>query len=269
MKLRGMGLVCAGGANQSFLARFPAFVARLGPIKSTSYRVARQTANSIRAGFAVSHYSALMDCPIVWISVPELVLDRTLQEMAVQTPLHNRGVVLFGCTRDSSVSDPLLLAGARVASLNPVPDTHESIFVAEGNPDMMRNLRTLLHESKRKLIELKPGTKPLFFAGIHVAAPLLLPWIAAAMESLRASGFTRAEAASVGEFLGVDALRKYVRAGAKAWNPKTAASLRHVLDHDLQSIRSLDPKLAELYEQGIRMALDHFLTPQARHVAAH
>ena len=32
----GMGLVCAGGVNQSFLARMPALLAHLGPIKASS-----------------------------------------------------------------------------------------------------------------------------------------------------------------------------------------------------------------------------------------
>ena len=62
----------------------------------------------------------------------------------------------------------------------------------------------------------------------------------------------------VGEFLGIRALRKYAKAGAKAWNRQTEAGLRRALDHDIPAIRSRDPRLAELYEQGIRLALAQF-----------
>ncbi len=260
MNLEEMGLVCAGGVNQSFLARTPALLARLGPIKASSYRVARQIANTLRAGQAASHYSVLEACPVIWIFLPEGGLDRTLRDLVAQAALNRTMVVLCDCARDSLALGPLRATGARVASMNAVPGSRERIFVAEGHRDTLRVLRTLLAEDKRKLIELRPGTKPLFFAGVHVGAPLLLPWISGGMACLRAAGFTRSEAATVGEFLGNHALRSYVRAGAKAWNRQTAATLRRALENDLPSIRSSNPRLAALYEQGIRLALDAFHT---------
>ena len=122
----------------------------------------------------------------------------------------------------------------------------------------MRHLRDLFAESQRRVIPLKPGTKPLFFAGIHAGAPLLLPWIALGIASLRAAGFSRSEAVMVGEILGVRSLRKYAKAGAKAWNSETESYLRRALDNDIPAIRSREPRLAELYEQGIRLALGQF-----------
>jgi hypothetical protein len=263
MNLNGMGLVCAGSVNQSFLARMPALLGRVGPIKASSYRVARQIANTLRTGNAASHYSMLEACPAIWTFVPERDLDRILRDLLAQTPVRETGrrktmVVLCDCVRDSLAAGALRAAGARVASLNPIPGSREQIFVAEGHRDTLRMVRRLLEEDKRKLIELKPGGKPLFFAGVYSAAPLLLPWIAAGMECLRAAGFTRAEAATVGEFLGVHTLRSYVRAGDKAWNRQTEAALRQALENDIPSIRSDNPRLADLYEQGIRVALAAF-----------
>ncbi len=263
MNLEGMGLVCAGGVNQSFLARMPALLARLGPIKASSYRVARQIANTLRTGEAASHYSMLEACPVIWTFVPEADLDRILRDLVAQTPspetrCRKTMVVLCDCVRDSLAAGALRASGARVVSLNPIPGSREQIFVAEGHRDTLRMLRRLLEEDKRKLIELKPGTKPLFFAGVHAAAPPLLPWIAAGMECLREAGFTRAEAAAVGEFLGVHTLRSYIRAGAKSWNRRTEAALRQALANDIPAIRSGNPRLADLYEQGIRVALATF-----------
>lgn len=259
----GVGLVCAGGVSQSFLARMPALLRYLGPIKTSSFRVSRQAANSLRAGYAASHHSALEACRLILVLVPEAKLDRILRDMVARTPIRDAPfsknmVVLCGCVRDSLTPNPLHGTGARVASLNLIPDSREDLFVAEGHPDTVRCLRKLFAESRRKIIALKPGTKPLFFAGIHASAPLLLPWLALGMASFRAAGFSRSEAAMVGEILGIRALRKYAKAGAKAWSSKTERCLRRALDNDIPVIRSRDPRLAELYEQGIRLALAHF-----------
>jgi hypothetical protein len=259
----GMGLVCAGGVSQSFLARMPALLQHLGPIKTSSFRVSRQTANSLRAGYAASHYSALEHCRLILVTAPEARLERILREMVARTPIRKAPfsrnmVVLCGCERDSLAPGPLEGTGARVASLNLIPESREQIFVAEGHPDTIRCLRTLFAESRRQIIALKPGTKPLFFAGVQASATLLLPWSAAGMASLRAAGFSRPEAAMVGEILGIRALRKYAKAGAKAWSRQTEAGLRRALDNDIPAIRSRDPRLAELYEQGIRVALAQF-----------
>jgi hypothetical protein len=259
----GMGLVCAGGVTQSFLARMPALLRHLGPIKTSSFRVSRQAANSLRRGYAASHYSVLEQCRLILVAVPEAKLDRILRDMVARTPIRKAPfsknmVVLCGCERDSLAPSPLHATGARVASLNLIPDSREQVFVAEGHPATVRHLRTLFAESRRKVIALEPGTKPLFFAGIYACSPLLLPWAALGMASLRSAGFSRSEAAMVGEMLGIRALRKYAKAGAKAWNRQIEAGLRRALDHDIPAIRSRDPRLAELYERGIRWALSHF-----------
>jgi hypothetical protein len=236
----------------------PAVLARLGPVKASSFRIARQISHSLRAGQAASHYSALETCPLVCFSVPDAGLDRALRDFGAQTSVQNAMVVLCDSVRESEAPGPLKGTAARVASLYPVPESRERIFVGEGHPDTVRALRGLLAEDGRKLIELKCGAKPLFFAGVHFASPLLLPWIAAAIESLRASGLSRAEAAAVGEHLGARTLRRYAKAGERAWNRTIAASLRHALECDLEALRRQDSQLPKLYEEGIRIALGKF-----------
>lgn len=259
----GVGLVCAGSVGQSFLARMPALLRHLGPIKTSGFRVSRQVANSLRAGEAASHYSVLESCRLILVWVPEARLERVLRELVARTPirkapLSTNMLVLCDCVRDSLAVSALHGTGARVATLNPIPDSGERIFVAEGHPATVRRLHALFAENQRKLIALRPGTKPLFFAGIHAGAPLLLPWIAAGMACLRAAGFSRSEAATVGEILGGRVLRKYAKAGAKAWSRITAVELRAALEHGVPEIRARDPRLGDLYEQGIRLALSQF-----------
>jgi hypothetical protein len=260
MKFHGMGLVCTGSATRSFVARLPSLLARLGPVKASTFRIARQISHSLRAGQAVSHYSALEPCPMIWFAIPDASLDRSLRDFTAQTPLHQPIVVLCESARASSVPAPLAKIGARVVWLHPVPESRERLFVAEGHSDPLRLLQRLLAEDGRKLIELKPGGRPLFFAGIHLTSALLLPWFAGAIESLRASGLTRAQAAAVVETLGARTLRHYAKAGDRTWNRKILPALRHVLEQDLEPMRRLNPRLAELYEKGIRAALQKFNT---------
>ena len=135
----GMGLVCAGGVNQSFLARMPALLRHLGPIKTSSFRVSRQAANSLRAGYAASHYSELEHCRLILVAAPEARLERILREMVARTPLRKAPfsmnmVVLCGCVRDSLAPNPLHETGARVASLNLIPGFPRTNFRRRGSP---------------------------------------------------------------------------------------------------------------------------------------
>ena len=259
----GVGLVCAGSVSQSFLTRMPALLRHLGPIKTSNFRVSRKIVKALRAGYAASHYSALEPCQLILVWLPEAKLDRIVRDMTVRTPIRKAPfstnmVVLCESARDSTAAAALRGTGARVATLNLIPESSERLFVAEGHPAVLRCMRTVLAEDRRKLIVLKPHTKPLFFAGIHASSPLLLPWIAAGMASLRACGLSRSQAAWVGEVLGTRALRRYAKAGIKAWSRETETELRRALDHGLPEIRSRYPSLAELYEEGIRLALRRF-----------
>jgi hypothetical protein len=252
MKRPAAALVCAGGVSQSFLARWPSVLATLGPVKSSSLRVARRLSNSLRAGHAIEQVSALRGCELIWIAVPEDALDRAVSELR---DLENSLIVVCDSRRGSDSFD----AGLRLATLN-AADPEERIFAAEGHADVMRQLRSVTAQERRKLIEMRPATKPLFFAGIHLAAHLILPSYSAAVEGLRAAGFSRADAARVAQALATRAVRSYSKAGKKAWSPAAAGSLRDALEDDVTSIRTVDPDVAGVYAASIEQALRYFGT---------
>ena len=52
-------------------------------------------------------------------------------------------------------------------------------------------VKKVLTRDQRSLIELRRTAKPLYFASEHLATQLLLPWLDAAVASLRAAGFPR------------------------------------------------------------------------------
>ncbi len=253
-----MGLIGAGGVNRSFLARMPVLLGRMGPIKGASLRVARRIANTLRAGHAVTNYTALEPCHMIWIAVPDSGLDRVSKEFAAATQLTGKIAVLCGSTRDSFWPSPLLAGGARMVTLNCVEESGERVFVAEGDPAAMKELRRVMGAEKRKLIELRAASKALYLSGVHLATHLLLPWIAASVESLRAAGLSRAEATQVANSLGGRALRAYAKAGPKAWSPSAGDRLRLSISRDLDTIRGADPRLGATYSDGVDLALRYF-----------
>jgi hypothetical protein len=242
------GLICAGGVGRSFLSRMPSVLASIGPVKAGSLRVARRMANTLRAGHAVEHYEALRDCRLIWICVPEEALDGILPNVS------NKMIAICDSARDA---DALRTGSARVATVN-VVEPDERVFAAEGHADVMREIRRTAVRERRKLIELAPGSKALFLAGMNLAGYLMLPGFAAAVESLRAAGFGRAEAASVAESAGVRALRAYAKGGRKSWSPKASGELRRAVARDLDGLGSREPKIAGLYAASIDQALKFF-----------
>jgi|GraSoiStandDraft_41_1057321.scaffolds.fasta_scaffold09521_5 predicted short-subunit dehydrogenase-like oxidoreductase (DUF2520 family) len=252
------GLVAAGGASRSFLARMPAVLAGLGPVKAASFRVARRIVNALHRGYAVFDYAALELCDLIWIYVPDQMLDRVSSELAARMAIDGTMVVFCESVRDSRWPKPLRRAGARIASLNVVDESRERTFVAEGHPETLRALRRFVATEKRKMIEIEASSKALYFAGVHLAAHLLLPWIAAAVQSLRAAGFSRAEAIQLAHSLGARALRTYGKAGPKAWTHAAASHLLGTVEHDLETVRAADSRLASLYADGVTRALDYF-----------
>jgi predicted short-subunit dehydrogenase-like oxidoreductase (DUF2520 family) len=251
------GLVGAGGVGRSFIARLPTLLASLGPVKATSLRVARRLANSLRAGRAVAHYDEIKESDLIWIAVPEAALAKVVQDLSADVRLESKMVVLCGSNRDSIWPSSLRTCGAYVATLNAItPD--ERVLAAEGHPVTLRELHRLAAAEKRKLIEMRPAAKPLYFAGIYLASHLVLPSIAASVEALRAAGFSRSDATEVAEILGARSLRAYGKAGFKAWNRAAALDLRNALESDLDTVSTADPRLAAAYAAGIQQALRYF-----------
>jgi len=244
------GLVGAGGVSRSFLARMPALLERLGPVKGASYQVSCRIANGLRAGVGVRSYRALQGCDLIWIAVPENMLDSIAKRLAAELRLDGTIVVLCDVLRDSLWPSQLRTSGARLASLNCVPASEERVFSAEGHPAAVSRLRRLLALDSRKLIPLYPASKPLYLSGLYMGGHLLLPWMAGAVVSLRAAGFSRAEAMRTVQALATRVLHAYAKAGDKAWNQAAAEKLHHAIERDVDVLRVTDPRLAMLYADG-------------------
>ncbi|HEV8146678.1 MAG TPA: DUF2520 domain-containing protein [Bryobacteraceae bacterium] len=252
-------LAGAGGTGRMSLARMPALLRHLGPVKSSSYRVARRLTNALRHGHAVRDYSEFADCQAIWITGSEKwVGGAAAADLAASIALRGKIVILADAWCDSRSSSALCAAGAYSASLNAVEETRERLFIAEGHPEALRYVRSVLSAERRKLIEIEPASKVLYFAGVQFGANLILASIAGAVEALRAAGFSRQDATLLAQAMGARALRGYGRGGRRAWNVAKTAELDRAIHRELPVLRAKDSNLAKLYENGIARARAFF-----------
>lgn len=245
-----VGLVGAGGINESFVARMPELLKCLGPVKGSSLGVSRRITNRLRAGVAASHYAELQACGFIWIVAPESTLDQIGADLVEKIAMPGKMVVLCDVMQDSLRRNPIRMAGARIATLNCVPESEEQLFVAEGHPLVIRELKKLLAFDCRRLIELRPAKKTLYLSGIHIMEHLLTPWIIGAVESFVASGFPRSQAARLVHALGNETLRAVGSIGARAWKQAEAERFSKVLQADKETIRHADQLLVALHSVG-------------------
>src|ERR1700681_784667 len=80
-KAQSVGLIGTGNLTDSPLTRFWALPARLGPVKSASYRVASRIANMLQAGHPVKDYAEFESCVLILVCVPEEDVSQVVSEL--------------------------------------------------------------------------------------------------------------------------------------------------------------------------------------------
>ena len=214
---RDAGLISAGGVAQSFLVRLSPLLARIGFVKAASLRVARRIARTLRSGVAVDGYGDLASCHVIFVAVPDGALQATARDLAAAVPLAGKIIVICGSDFASAALEPL--REARAASLNAL-DSAAKTLVLEGDACAVREIAAIFKSARAdrpKLIMIH--SKPPYLAGVRFATDSIRPWIDAALESFRAAGFSRSEAAAIVETLGYRTLRACVRTGNKPAPP--------------------------------------------------
>lgn len=256
---RSVALVAAGSIRRSFLGRIPLLASQLGPVKAPSYRVASRIVNSLRAGYAVADYRAFETCHVILVSVPEPLLEPTLEGLPEACPeWKNKSVVLCGSWRESGCLARTQRLGAAAASLEIVDNLKEHRFIVEGDAAAVREVRRLFGGQRTRVLQIDSSAKLLFQSGLTMATELLFPLVAAAVESLRHSGLSRAQAVPLVESWAQKSMRGYIKSGRRAWSGPLAADRREPVQLQLQALRQFDGRLAELYDLAARGALAFF-----------
>ena len=244
-----IGIVGQGSLALSYLARLPSLLDRLLLVKGTNERTSSRLRNALRAGQWVNDYASFARVKMIWIAVADSALPGILADLAQHVKLTGKMIVLCDTLQGSAAFPVLNDAGARVATLYLMPNAAERIFIVEGHAGVIDELRQMLADDRRKVIELAPGAKPLFISGLHLCAHMLIPFAGAAVESFRLAGLSRTEATLALQAIGSNALRAYIRGGDKALPRAEAECMQNALDESREAIRAVSPRLAELYDQ--------------------
>src|SRR5260370_35630402 len=96
-KATPVALIGAGKLAGSPVARFQWLSKQLGPVKSSSFRLASRIANSLRAGHPGKDYAEFDACRLILVSVPDEMLPRVVGELA-SAGISWRGKAVVVCT---------------------------------------------------------------------------------------------------------------------------------------------------------------------------
>ena len=250
------GLIGAGAVPRSFLSRLPSLQRKLGPIKGTTYSTGRKLVETLRSGHAVQDYSPFATCPVIWVMVPEDSLDAVLAGLAAEVHLYKTIVVLCGTARESPAFH--ILKSAHVATLQPVDDSRSTGFVAEGHRDALHLLLELFRHERRKLFQVRTGTKAAYLASVQLMTTLMRALVTSAINCLQVTGISRLEAVELATVLATRSVRAHGRAGAAPWSAPELEELRHAIEQRTHELRALCPVESHAYAAVAQLALEYF-----------
>lgn len=250
-----LALLIAGNTRIPFLRRLPRLHDRLGPVRSSSLRLASRIANSLNAGTPVQDFQAFDRCAVILISLPETLLAPSLDELAeASIRWRSKTVLLINSRHDSSALAKLAFLGAATASVTPLPGLEDRVFVLDGHRRALNVARTLIEQPGVKTVTMGPGRKSLFEAAVNFSTGLALPLLTATVETLRSCGMSQAHALFVADRLFQQTLRSYAKAGRKGWDGPLPLEDQQALRLQVQALFKLNPLLASyFYESAIHV----------------
>jgi hypothetical protein len=181
----------------------------------------------LRAGYAVSDYEELQAARLILLHVPDAVVPRIVEELcAADLVWKDLAFALGESWLMMDALGPLRERGAAVATLICVPTMQSNSFVVEGDAAAVRQVRRFLERNEARALEIRPGTKPLYFAAELFAAALPMPLFAAAQEALRASGISGNTLTTLMDQMAQKMFTDFLKGARAAWGgPLTQCSL--------------------------------------------
>jgi hypothetical protein len=215
-KLRLAALLASGNAAASPVVRALAAANAIGPVASTSFRVASRIANAVRAGRAVASVEAFEDSHLILISVPaQAMASAVAQLVAAPFEWKHRTVILEG--DDGACLAPLHQLGAITGVITVMPGAGGRLFLLEGERPAVREPRALLGRTVQ-LVLIPPGARARFDAGLTFAGHALFPLLAAADAAFATTGLHRRLTDPVLGKTVQRALRAWTNARRKGWS---------------------------------------------------
>jgi len=248
-KAKSVALIGAGKLTDSPLSRFYWLSDRLGPVKSSSFRLASRIANQLRAGHPVKDFEEFHSSELILVSVPDSMLPLVLAELAsAPIDFNGKAVVLSSFWLDSSELHQFSARGAAVASISPIPGFDDLRYLLEGDRAAVLSSRRLVEHGDRRAIAIERSLKPFFLAALTWTGSVFFSVLAAAGESLRIAGVTPAVSASILEKQVGRTLRSFARAG------RSSLPDPQELSKQVCALAATDPDLAHYMEQSACLA---------------
>jgi hypothetical protein len=139
----------------------------LGPVKSTSYRLASRIANHLHAGHAVKDFEEFHSCELILVCVPDQMLPQVLDELiSARIDFHGKAVVLGSLWLDSSELRELYVRGAAVGSICPLPGFDDLGYLIEGDRLAVARSRRLVEHRDRRAVTIERALKPFYLEPI-------------------------------------------------------------------------------------------------------
>ncbi len=252
------GLLGAGNVSRSWICRIPGLAATLGPVKSTSLRLASRISNMLRCGTAVEGWEALAAADIILIRVPDTQLPGALRDLAENfRNWEGKSVVLCHERKDSRELRLLAERGAWTASLGPLGES-EHPFVFEGHPAALRHLEWLWGRESRSLVEVAAEQKVLISGALTILLGTLTPLFSASLECLRLAGLSHERALAIQSHVVTERFRSWSKAGRRSWTGALAEGAREQVLREWSTIRQQDPELADFYLENAILAIHRF-----------
>lgn len=242
-KAKSVALIGAGKLTDSPLSRFYWLSGRLGPVKSSSFRLASRIANQLRAGHPVKDFEEFHSAELILVCVPEPMLPEVLGELAAAPiDFNGKAVVLSSLWLGSSELRELSARGAAVGSICLIPGFEDLRYLVEGDRLAVLRARRLVEHRDRRAITIERSFKPFYLAALTCTGSVLFSVLMAAGEALRLAGVTPADSSNILEKQVIRTLRSFVRSG------RNALPAPQEWSRQMRALSAADPNLARLAE---------------------
>ncbi len=250
-----VGLVVEGNATSSPVLRLSHLVEEIGPIKSGGLQVACRISNFLRAGYAVTEFQDLDCAQIVLLRLPDSQVPKIVSELCnTGLPFGDMAFVLCESWLSTDTLIPLRRQGAQIASLVNVGPLSQDFFVIEGDAAAVRRAKRLLIKGNVRVIEIRAGTKPLYFAANLLSAAVPIPVLQLAQQALRESGISGNELTLLTDEW-AHLLNDRVRKGGRGtWGGPLAECSEETANEYFRQLAVQNPELAETFQSWLDLA---------------
>lgn len=243
------GLIAEGNSRHSQVLQLPRLADDLGPVKSSAFGVARKLSNFLRAGYAVSEYEELQSASVILLRVPDSTLPRIIGELcSAGLPFANFSVVLCESWLTIEALAPLRNVGANVATLMSVPTASRNWYLVEGEPPAVRHVKRFIEHNHARVLEIRAGGKPLYFAAELLATALPMPLLLAAQQALREGGISGNAVNALSEEMIHEMLRGFLKGARMIWGGPLNECSPELAARHLDTLRQAAPELAEIVD---------------------